>query len=39
MSAANLEGLKRPAAYLRKLADDFDLCIIDTPGDRRVDSC
>lgn len=32
LSGANEEGAKRPARYLRALAADYDLCIIDTPG-------
>ena len=32
LSADNREGLKRPAQYLRELAAEYDLCIIDTPG-------
>lgn len=28
----NAEGLRRPGAYLRRLAAGYDLCIIDTPG-------
>jgi len=32
LSGVNQEGIKRPARYLRELAKDFDICIIDTPG-------
>lgn len=32
LTADNKEGLKRPGRYLRTLAADFDICIIDTPG-------
>lgn len=32
LGTENREGLKRPARYLRELARDYDLCIIDTPG-------
>jgi len=32
LSATSQEGIKRPAHYLRTLADQYDLCIIDTPG-------
>lgn len=32
LSGASRDGIKRPARYLRELASQYDLCIIDTPG-------
>lgn len=32
LSGVNQDGQKRPARYLRELGQDFDVCIIDTPG-------
>lgn len=32
LSGASKDGIKRPARYLRELASQYDLCIIDTPG-------
>jgi len=32
LSGASREGIKRPSRYLRELASQYDLCIIDTPG-------
>ena len=32
LSGVNEEGIKRPARYLKELASEFDVCIIDTPG-------
>lgn len=32
LSGATRDGIKRPARYLRELASQYDLCIIDTPG-------
>ncbi|MBI6621552.1 ParA family protein [Pseudomonas corrugata] len=32
LAGVNGEGIKRPRNHLRALADDFDICLIDTPG-------
>lgn len=32
LSGASREGIKRPARYLRELASQYDVCIMDTPG-------
>lgn len=32
LSGTSQDGIKRPARYLRELASQYDLCIIDTPG-------
>ena len=32
LSGASRDGIKRPVRYLRELASQYDLCVIDTPG-------
>lgn len=32
LAGASKEGIRRPAQYLRALAAEFDVCVIDTPG-------